>query len=377
MYSSNKVKTMLLISKNENGMILVLILTFLAILSLLGATAVIVTSTDIKIGGNYILSQKAFYDADAGVNYTLSKIKDETFTLPDSIGASETPNYTVPTNFSFSISPILMVDKNIYTFSSTGGASGDKEASIKLIFSKISIPTDVDSSIGIYGSDPEVEIKGNAIIDGRNHDVPANFICSGSGCNGSLSGGNEVPGIYTTNTADLDGVKTSGENQNVFGTPEVQIGGGNHTGQSWQDLANDLIPMADLTFDKDGTISGSQTLGTRDMPKITVIDGKAKSSGTVHGAGILIVKDEVKFEGNFHFEGLIIILNNSGADSDAELCFKKAGRKNLFGAIIVAGNSDSEIEIEGDTHISYSSEALINVKDKLNTTKTLSWQTPL
>ena len=366
---------MLLINKNENGMILVLILTFLVILSLLGATAVIVTSTDIKIGGNYVLSQKAFYDANAGVNYALSKIKDETFALPDKIEVSETPNYTTPTDFSFSLSPISMVDKNTYTFSSTGGASGNKEATIKLIFSKVSIPVDVDSSMGIYASDPEVEVKGNATIDGRNHNVPANFICSGYGCNGSLTGGDETPGIYTANAADLDGVRTSGENQNVFGTPEIQIGGGNHTGQSWQDLANGLIPMADLAFDKDGTISGSQTLGTRDMPKITVIEGKAKLSGTVHGAGILIVKDEVKFEGNFYFEGLIIILNNNGADSDAELCFKKAGRKNLFGAIIVAGNSDSELEIGGNTQIFYSSQALANVKDKINTTKILSWQT--
>ena len=367
---------MLLIHKNENGMILVLVLSFLAILSLLGATAAIITSTDIKIGGNYLLSEQAFYNADAGVNYALSNIKNETFALPDKIGASETPKYSVPTDFSFSLSKISMVDKNTYSFISTGGASGKKEASIKVIFSKISIPVDVDSSMGIYGSNPEIEIKGKAKIDGRKHNVPANFNCSGSGCNGSLKGGNEIPGIYTTNAADLDGVKTSGKKQNVFGDPPVEVGGGNYTGQFWQDLANSLIPMADITLNKGDKIAGKQTLGTRDNPKVTVIDGKVKLSGTVHGSGVLIVTDELEFNGNLHFEGLIIIKNNDGADSEAELNIKKGGTTRLFGSIVVAGNSDSEIEIGGNTQILYSSQALKNVKDKLKTTRMLSWQTP-
>jgi hypothetical protein len=366
---------MLLIHKNENGMILVLVLSFLAIISLLGATAIIVTTTDIKIGGNYKASVQAFYDADAGVNYALSNIKNEMFALPDKIGASKGPKYTVPTDFSFSLSKISMVDKNIYSFISTGGASGNKESTIKVIFSKISIPIDVDSPMGIYGSDPEIEIKGNAKIDGRNHNVPANFNCSGSGCNGSLKGGNETPGIYTTNAADFDGVETEGKKQNVFGDPPVKVKGGNYTGQSWQDLANALIPMADITFNKGDEITGKQELGTRDSPKITVIDGKAKLSGEINGSGILIVTDAVEVKGNLHFEGLIIIKNDDGADPEVELDIKKGGKTRLFGTIVVAGNSDSEIEIGGDTQILYSSQALKNVKDKLNTTRILSWQT--
>jgi hypothetical protein len=56
-----------LIYKNEKGMVLPLGLMFLAIIALLGTTAVIVTTTDLKIGSNYRASEQAFYIAEAGL----------------------------------------------------------------------------------------------------------------------------------------------------------------------------------------------------------------------------------------------------------------------------------------------------------------------
>ncbi len=68
-----------LIHKNEKGMVLPLGLMFLAIIAILGTTAVLVTTTDIKIGTNYKLSQQAFYAAEAGINRAMSKIEDFIF----------------------------------------------------------------------------------------------------------------------------------------------------------------------------------------------------------------------------------------------------------------------------------------------------------
>ena len=56
-----------LIHKNEKGMVLAIGLMFLAIIALLGTTAVIVTTTDLKIGSNYRASVQAFYNAEAGL----------------------------------------------------------------------------------------------------------------------------------------------------------------------------------------------------------------------------------------------------------------------------------------------------------------------
>ena len=65
---------MRLIYGNEKGMVLPLGLMFLAIIAILGTTAVIVTTTDLKIGGNYKTSVQAFYVAEAGINEAMHRL---------------------------------------------------------------------------------------------------------------------------------------------------------------------------------------------------------------------------------------------------------------------------------------------------------------
>ena len=55
-------------------MVLALTLTFIAILTLLGATAVTMISTDMLLGGNVKNSQIAFDQAEAGIHYTLGRL---------------------------------------------------------------------------------------------------------------------------------------------------------------------------------------------------------------------------------------------------------------------------------------------------------------
>jgi hypothetical protein len=59
----------------EKGMVTAVALLLLAVLTLLGTTAVIVTSTDIQIGGNYKVSEVAFYAAEAGVEEARARLR--------------------------------------------------------------------------------------------------------------------------------------------------------------------------------------------------------------------------------------------------------------------------------------------------------------
>jgi hypothetical protein len=63
------------IHKNENGMVTAVALLLLAVLALLGTTAVVVTSTDILIGGNYKISGQAFYAAEAGTEEARGRLR--------------------------------------------------------------------------------------------------------------------------------------------------------------------------------------------------------------------------------------------------------------------------------------------------------------
>jgi hypothetical protein len=81
-----------LIHKNEKGFILPLGLMFLAIISILGTTAVIVTTTDLKIGSNYRASEQAFYAAEAGIEEARARLKGSS-TADNYVGDTSTSTY--------------------------------------------------------------------------------------------------------------------------------------------------------------------------------------------------------------------------------------------------------------------------------------------
>ena len=56
-----------LVCRNQKGLVLPIALVFLVVLGMMGAAAVMITGTDIKISGNYKNSETAFYVAEAGI----------------------------------------------------------------------------------------------------------------------------------------------------------------------------------------------------------------------------------------------------------------------------------------------------------------------
>lgn len=95
-------------SRDERGLTLVLVLVLLGVLTVVGTTAVTLTSTDLLVGGNYKASQLAFYNAEAGVHYTLGSIPGAigatTLTLLGTT-ASEDYTLTAPSGFAFTLNP--------------------------------------------------------------------------------------------------------------------------------------------------------------------------------------------------------------------------------------------------------------------------------
>ena len=116
-----------MIYNNEKGMVLPLGLMFLAIIAILGTTAVIITTTDLKIGSNYRASKQAFYIAEAGLAKAEAELINDLNTDQDlsstsfeaiSGAISITPNSTAfytPTGFnniSFGVGTYTIQFKN-------------------------------------------------------------------------------------------------------------------------------------------------------------------------------------------------------------------------------------------------------------------------
>jgi len=68
----------------------------LAIIAILGTTAVIITTTDLKIGTNYKLSEQAFYLAEAGISEAMHRLNlkssDSNF-IGKAPGSTPTPEW--------------------------------------------------------------------------------------------------------------------------------------------------------------------------------------------------------------------------------------------------------------------------------------------
>jgi len=128
------------ILSNEKGMVLPLGLMFLAIISILGTTAVIVTTTDLKIGSNYKASEQAFYDAEAGAQYVLKKLAidldDSDSETVDLTGNPISLNYSTPSGFFFTVpTELTSLGNDQYSFNVTGHGPNNSETVIEVVFS--------------------------------------------------------------------------------------------------------------------------------------------------------------------------------------------------------------------------------------------------
>ena len=96
-----------------------------------------------------------------------------------------------------------------------------------------------------------------------------------------------------------------------------------------------------------------------------------KKSITINGdtgAGIIVVNGDIKFAGNFAFQGIVLCYKNS------DLSFESAGTNQVIGGIIIAGK-DISFKLTGTMDVIYSKDVLdlIRANLKSNGFKILAW----
>jgi hypothetical protein len=186
--------------RNENGFVLITAMIFLVIIGLIGSTAVMVTTTDIKIGANFKDSRQAFYDAEAGVQYALGRVETDlkagSIGLPASVGDSIPLDSYSAAGFSFTFTDLTKSASNRYTFISSATGPRNSRASIEAVLARDpainfaafgDVITSFHNSSNVYsydsgttpdpdsddstgegdlGSNNEVETKSGVFIDG-------------------------------------------------------------------------------------------------------------------------------------------------------------------------------------------------------------------
>ena len=138
---------------NQNGMIMVVGLLFLSLLTLLAATAFMMSSGDMGVSAAYKNAEKSFNNAEAGIQFGIAKLEialKSGLVLPPS-GSIDIPGAVAPPGFSFIISPLTIGGRNSYDFLSAG--YGPSNAS-----SKIQIGCKQAPALG-YGAFGDVQVE--------------------------------------------------------------------------------------------------------------------------------------------------------------------------------------------------------------------------
>lgn len=168
--------------QNDHGAALIISLMFVAILAMIGTTAVVMTTTDMQIGGNYRASTEAFFDADAGINYAIRKLEDllKAGNFPSestwdnleemAIGDSASLNlsaFNTPTGFNFSYAPsvapvLIKVADNKYYFTTIAAGNINSTATIGAVCRQRPGIT-----MAAFG-DKKLDVKGGAKIHSYN-----------------------------------------------------------------------------------------------------------------------------------------------------------------------------------------------------------------
>jgi len=397
---------------NEKGMVLAVTLMLIAVLVLLGTTAVMTVTTDLKIAANYRSSTQAFYAAEAGIEEARTRMMNNftpttgaTGHIIDSDSAnaswsvsicptctytklSSALNYTVKIEHKTNdatpplvlywgddnsdgryertinpVSPTLLPNPNIYLVTSYGAASwANKTIQVEMTrYPPIAAPGAlyVDGSLQVSGSS-QIIANANSTECGPPMAGVATPLAKTS-----VDFGDKPGRITGAGGAGLAGIRE-------FVNPPLDIPG---MAAGLKDSANFSYSVTgdpSITGMNWGTPSSGAAPSTCNDPagfSVSNIvyyntNGDGVNLHNASGCGTLIVDGPLRIDGNFSWYGVIL--------ATGSLTYIGTGNKNVTGAMLSGGGVITDL-IGGNAEIYYCSGAVRNATQNMPLKK-LSWR---
>ena len=383
-----------LIYINEKGFVLPLGLMFLAIITILGTTAVILTTTDLKIGSNYKSSVQTFYLSEAGINHAQGFLKQN---------ISDWNNYTV--SQTLPISSTLTTGNYTITIEDPNPASGNNRRKI------------VSTATTSTGASAQIEV----VLEPQ-YFSPFSYAAFGDKWV-DMSGGHAYTDSYDSSVAPWAGegnMQNGDVGTNSIDNGDLDVGNGSIYGDAIVGAGGD--PDTVITSDPHGIITGSETVLPEPFPMPSVTDPghetsvgilsssqtisvdtrvdsiniASKSTITINGDVVLYVDGDIHISGKakidipvgsslmiyasgtIHMAGQGIVNGNAkpenliiyGTDDCSDVHF--SGQADLYGAIYApeanfdfSGQADIYGSMIGDT-IDISGQSNIHYDEHLN-----------
>jgi len=344
---------------NEKGFLLIAALTLMATLTLLGTTAYILSSTDIKIGGNFRNNQMVLQVAMAGTERARELLRVENLGSTDSSTFSDELNSItrkgangVLNGYSLTTDDVALASGTMNNVSygayltndSLEGTSTTTDSNGKVLITSVATgPNNSKAQVQIVvtaspppSSPATVYAKGDVTGNGSSLTVNGNDACGA---------GTALAPIYTKDpaTTNLNGSPTLSGSPSTpqHGPLDIDIPG----------YINSLMPNATttLTEDQNGATYGSATnyvtvySDTNNPP-----NNQGLKLQNVTGYGILLVEGDLTLGGGFQWNGLIlatgsVTLNGGG------------GGINIQGLVFTGTSTLTDVTINGGNVIGYDS----------------------
>jgi Tfp pilus assembly protein PilX len=356
---------------DEKGLVLIAVLCLLATLVLVGTTAFIVSSTDVKVGGNYKTNQTALQVAMAGAEKAREALRAANASSSDStnfseelfarVGANGVLNgYTSSTDDSALASSSTLVSGYSYnaylTNDSSEGASSTTDSNSKVMITSVATGPNnakaiVITTVQLYNfsaSSPAVLYsKDNTTLNGSSINI--------SGNDAGTCGGSNLSAVYVYSDPSTNNTHTLTQNGNptLTGNPATQTGTTNLDLQSYVDSLKGGASVT-LTADVSAGGNGTTSYGSSTNYVTVYSDATQQADGelrlnNVTGYGILLVKGNLQFAGNIDWHGIIIatgVVTASGGGSNS---------KNIQGQVYSGASSLGDTTVSGSVTIGYNS----------------------
>jgi Tfp pilus assembly protein PilX len=344
---------------NENGIVLIAVLCLLATLVLVGTTAFIVSSTDVKVGGNYKLNQTALQVAMAGAEKGREALRYANANSTTKTNFSEELAARVGANSVLNPYPTTVDDSPIatsstlvsgYTYNayvtndSSDGATSTTDTNGKVMITSVATGPNnakavVQIEVKLYtgvSSPATIYSKGDVTGNGSSLTISGNDEC---GAESALAP------IYTMSPAatNLNGTPT------LTGSPSTPQTGTLDLGI--QGMIDALKGSAAYTLTEDtqnenyGTSSSYKTVYSNTSDPSNVNGLKLNN---VTGYGVLLVDGDLVLGGGFTWYGPIVVtgsvtLNGGGSDI------------NIHGQILSGTSTLTDVTVNGGNTINYNS----------------------
>lgn len=355
-----------MITRNQDGYVIVAALMILCILTLTGTLSLRTSITETQISTNHYIHIKNNYAAESAcimsVGWMPKNLTDADMVNPDYEGYFEKSDFTFSPgffrnmNFWADIEHRKAVDPSDGTLKILryGDANGDYLNEYNFTNGR---PVEIVTGYGTHvrGGESAIQMhfryqKIFALPDAA---LRVNSSVDGNGVSGSIIG-EPKSGSSCGDVADIM-YDLAGGTIEYFGdmgdTPRIEASTGMYPLSL---MKPGLIKQATQTIPASNNIDEASIVTSADDPGLIYITGSSKATNLT-GYGILFVDGDIELAGNLDWHGIILV--------SGDITFSGGGTKTIEGAVVGLGDA---IALNGSVDIQYDCELLQDLQDNFS-----------